>query len=179
MRHPTCALLDTLEAIQPVRCVDRILLFTPDDARPEIADIGADVVHFVSQRGGTLGERLEHGFADLFALGYGAVALVGSDLPTLPASSVDQGIEALMQRPDCAVLGPADDGGYCFIGLRRTHPELFRGIPWSTADVLDATRAVAASESLPARHLRAWAVARWRTQFIMPLRARRPAREHH
>ena len=149
-------LLDTLEAIRPVRLADRILLFTPDDARSEIAGLGADVAYLMPQRGETLSQRLERGFADLFALGYDAAALIGSDLPTLPAGHVDEGIEALMRLPDPLVLGPADDGGYYFIGLRRPHPELFQGVPWSTPDVLAATLAIAARGSLSVTLISSW-----------------------
>ena len=149
-------LLDTLEAIRPVDGVDRVLLFTPNDAGGEIADIAGDAGPLLPQRGETLGERLEHAFTDLFALGYAAAALVGSDLPTLPASYVEQGIEALMRYSDPVVLGPAEDGGYYFVALCRAHPDLFRGIPWSTADVLNATCAVAARESLLVTLIPSW-----------------------
>jgi glycosyltransferase A (GT-A) superfamily protein (DUF2064 family) len=37
------------------------------------------------------------------------------------------------------ILGPCDDGGYYLIGLRFPARELFAGIPWSTAQVLDLT----------------------------------------
>lgn len=149
-------LLDTLEAIRSVRLADRIVLFTPDDARSEIGGLGADGARLMPQRGETLSQRLEHGFADLFTLGYDAAALIGSDLPTLPAGHVEEGIEALTRLPDPVVLGPADDGGYYFIGLRRPHPELFQGVPWSTADVLAATLAIAATENLAVTLTSSW-----------------------
>jgi hypothetical protein len=41
------------------------------------------------------------------------------------------------------VLGPALDGGYYLIGLRRLIPELFTGISWSTAEVLEQTISIA------------------------------------
>ncbi len=149
-------LLDTLEAIRPVRLADRVLLFTPDEAGSEIAGLGADVAHVIPQRGETLSQRLEHGFADLFARGYNAAALIGSDLPTLPASHVEQGIEALLRHSDPLVLGPAEDGGYYLIGLRRPHPELFQEVPWSTASVLATTRAIAAAEGLSVALIPSW-----------------------
>ena len=43
-------------------------------------------------------------------------------------------IKALESDP--VVFGPAQDGGYYLIGLTRTRPELFKNIPWSTAEVL-------------------------------------------
>jgi rSAM/selenodomain-associated transferase 1 len=149
-------LLDTLEAIQPVRLADRVVLFTPADASREIAGLGADLTRLIPQRGETLGDRLENGFADLFALGYDAAALIGSDLPTLPPRQIEEGLEALGGAADPLVLGPADDGGYYFIGLRRPHPELFRGVPWSTEGVLAATRAIAVGQALEVTLMRPW-----------------------
>jgi rSAM/selenodomain-associated transferase 1 len=176
-------LLDTLAALDAVHRADRFVLFTPREAGAEIAELGANA-RLMPQRGEMLGQRLEHAFADLFALGYDAAALIGSDLPTLPTFVIEQGLDALGRGLDPVVLGPADDGGYYFIGLRRPHPELFRGVPWSTGSVLAATREVAdrlalevmllpswydvdgvadlaralgASEGRSPRHLRAWA----------------------
>ncbi|MFM7221344.1 MAG: DUF2064 domain-containing protein, partial [Nodosilinea sp.] len=37
------------------------------------------------------------------------------------------------------VLGQAQDGGYYLIGLRQPQPQLFEGIPWSSATVLATT----------------------------------------
>ena len=36
-------------------------------------------------------------------------------------------------------MGPAEDGGYYLIALREPHPELVRGIDWSTPAVLAQT----------------------------------------
>jgi rSAM/selenodomain-associated transferase 2 len=41
------------------------------------------------------------------------------------------------------VIGPANDGGYYLIGLRQPTPDLFRGIPWGTEQVLERTLEVA------------------------------------
>jgi glycosyltransferase A (GT-A) superfamily protein (DUF2064 family) len=98
-------LLDTLESIGAVHFADRIILFTPDDAREEVAGLDSDAARLLPQRGETLSQRLISGFADLFALGYDAAAIVGSDLPTLPAAHVEEGIAALARLPDPIVLG--------------------------------------------------------------------------
>ncbi len=57
---------------------------------------------------------------------------------------------------DRVVLGPASDGGYVLIGLKADHPELFTGIPWSTAGVFQATCDRAASADLPVVRLPMW-----------------------
>ncbi|MEZ5402131.1 MAG: TIGR04282 family arsenosugar biosynthesis glycosyltransferase [Bryobacteraceae bacterium] len=65
------------------------------------------------------------------------VMIVGSDAPTLPPGHLAELLGAL-DAHDIA-LGPADDGGYYAIAARRTHPLMFEGVAWSTADTLDRT----------------------------------------
>jgi rSAM/selenodomain-associated transferase 2 len=70
------------------------------------------------------------------------VVLVGTDVPDLTAAILYRAFREL-ERGDL-VLGPAEDGGYYLIGLRRCAFEraaksLFRGISWGTGEVLDQT----------------------------------------
>jgi glycosyltransferase A (GT-A) superfamily protein (DUF2064 family) len=53
------------------------------------------------------------------------------------------------------VLGPAADGGYYLIGMRRVYAELFEGIAWGTASVLTDTLRVADRAGIEARLIRA------------------------
>src|SRR5437763_1805775 len=46
------------------------------------------------------------------------------------------------------VLGPAVDGGYYLIGLRRAAPQLFAGVDWGTGRVLAQARAAAGRAGL-------------------------------
>ncbi len=90
------------------------------------------------QRGGELGARMDH------ALHHGLdrqphALLVGTDCPGLRADDLLEAGRALQAGAD-AVLGPALDGGYYLIGLRRPRPRLFRDMPWGSARVLDLTR---------------------------------------
>jgi uncharacterized protein len=88
------------------------------------------------QEGGDLGERLYHGLASA-AIRYPLVAAIGSDHPDLPRERVEGAFALLAEGAD-VVLGPATDGGYYLVGARREalSPELFRGIPWSSSEVL-------------------------------------------
>ncbi len=106
------------------------------------------------QRG--LGASLHAAAADLFAAGYGAACLVNADSPTLPTAILVQAAQALRQPGDRVVLGPAADGGYYLIGLKRLHPHLFEGIAWSTAEVLRQTCERAASHALETVLLPGW-----------------------
>jgi glycosyltransferase A (GT-A) superfamily protein (DUF2064 family) len=65
----------------------------------------------------------------------GAIA-IDSDSPTLPMEYVVEGARVLESDAADLVLGPCDDGGYYFVGLRAPQPALFEGIPWSTREVL-------------------------------------------
>jgi hypothetical protein len=90
------------------------------------------------QTGNDLGERLAQAFASRFASGAQQVVIIGSDSPDLPAAIIRQAFAGLNDHD--AVLAPAGDGGYVLIGLRHPAPGLFRNIPWSTGEVLTATR---------------------------------------
>jgi rSAM/selenodomain-associated transferase 1 len=92
------------------------------------------------QRGGDLGERLHHGL-ERAAREHELVVAVGSDHPELPVERVEAAFELLAGGCD-VVLGPAEDGGYYLIGLRRQSLDgrLFAGIDWSTDRVLAQTR---------------------------------------
>jgi hypothetical protein len=59
---------------------------------------------------------------------------------------------AALRRKD-VVLGPATDGGYWLIGLRRPAPALFSDIPWSTDSVIEQTRDRARSLGLSVHSL--------------------------
>jgi len=87
---------------------------------------------------GDLGERMAAALADSLTHTQSAV-LIGSDCPEVGPAYLRAAFAAL--DADDVVLGPAADGGYCLIGLRRAAPALFAGIPWGTDRVLARTRA--------------------------------------
>jgi len=111
-------------------------------------------VQRLPQGPGDLGERMQRALAEMFSRGRGAVALIGSDSPDLPVAWVEQAFSWL-QQTDIVTI-PACDGGYALIGLRRQQPALFRNIPWSTADVLTATRRRATELAASYRELSVW-----------------------
>ena len=94
-------------------------------------------VRLLDQVGDDLGARMHGVFDSLFARGYGRVMIVGTDVPSLPLERYQEAVH-LLEGHD-AVLGPAFDGGYFLIGLKKASPSLFRDIPWSTDRVLAQT----------------------------------------
>jgi len=115
------ALADTLEAVS--RCsADRLVLALEGPPGPWLP-AGFDVVE---QRGGGLDERLAAAWHDAGGPG----VQVGMDTPQLQAADLDAAL-GLLEDHDAA-LGPADDGGWWAIALRRPDPACFLGIPMST-----------------------------------------------
>ncbi len=110
---------------------------TPDRAAAEAGPWPPDIPRR-AQGGGDLGARMTRAFA---APGAGRVAIVGSDVPDVRARHVAVAFAALDTHD--AVFGPAGDGGYWLIGLRRpaAAADLFRNVRWSTQHALSDTLA--------------------------------------
>jgi uncharacterized protein len=133
---------------------DRVVVFDPPSAGAAIgAWLGVPAGALVPQSTGDIGARMERAFEDLFRRGARRVALVGTDVPALGFEDVRGALESLDEHD--VVLGPATDGGYYLIALKRPEPELFRGIAWSSGEVLAATLDRAARRDLSVRMLRA------------------------
>lgn len=92
----------------------------------------------VGQGDGDLGARMHRAFVRALTR-HDAAVLVGTDIPAMDPSDLDAAGAALRAGAD-AVLGPASDGGYWLIGLRRPDVSVFEGIEWSAPSVLAATR---------------------------------------
>lgn len=95
----------------------------------------------VVQRGEDLGARLFRALSDAVAE-HSLVGALGSDHPEISVARVEEAFAALRGGADVAI-GPAHDGGYYLIALRREAmaPRLFAEVPWSTGEVLATTLA--------------------------------------
>jgi hypothetical protein len=89
------------------------------------------------QPDGDLGTRMSAFFQETLAADDDRAVIIGSDSPTIPSEYVKLAFEQL-EESDC-VIGPAMDGGYYLIGLRRYVPQLFENIIWSASSVLAQT----------------------------------------
>lgn len=135
------------------------LLFHPPDATGAIRDAlgGAIPPAFALPPDDTtdVGAAMHAAMAHAFAGGARAVALIGSDLPSLPPAHLVAAFAALDNGADVA-LGPAEDGGYYLVATRQPRPELFAGVAWSTPAVFAQTAARAASLGLTLATLPVW-----------------------
>ena len=95
-------------------------------------------VRLQQQSGSHLGERMANALNVALARAQYAV-LMGCDCPALQADDLRRAAGWLRSGAD-AVLGPASDGGYYLIALRRPLLDLFTDIAWGTGEVLETTR---------------------------------------
>ena len=70
----------------------------------------------------------------------GAVAVIGTDCPSLQPDDLVRAADALHDAAADVVIVPAFDGGYVLIAVGRPRPELFAGMEWGTGRVLARTR---------------------------------------
>jgi uncharacterized protein len=118
------ALADTLLAAAAVPARRRILALegTPGAWLPA----GFEAV---AQSGGGLDVRL----ADAFAESVGPALLIGMDTPQVSPGLLEVAMDALCSGPHDALIGPAFDGGWWALGLKVPSPDVFMGVPMSTA----------------------------------------------
>lgn len=107
--------------------------------------LGPQPVRLCPQSGSGLGERMRNAIFDAFDQGCRSVVLVGTDIPHMTPDHLEDAFDALIGSD--VVLGPSKDGGYWLVGLRHK-VDIFQGIQWGSANVLDQTLAVAKKHGL-------------------------------
>lgn len=123
-----------------------IVAFTPGGESTAMRGWLAGADEYVEQGAGDLGERMLDAIDGQLRRGARRVVVVGSDCPTLSASTLTSAF-ARLENADL-VVGPATDGGYYLIGVTRRQPSLFQDIPWSSERTLAATLARADTAGL-------------------------------
>jgi rSAM/selenodomain-associated transferase 1 len=114
------------------------LAVTPDTASSASCWPASPNLARIPQGEGGLGQRMQSLFDSLPP---GPAVIVGSDIPAIRRADIACAFKRL-GRAD-AVFGPAADGGYWLVGLKRSPRRLvpFASVPWSTEDALAATLA--------------------------------------
>lgn len=88
------------------------------------------------QHGEDLGEKMSNAFKEVLQ-NSGKAVIIGSDCASLTSSIIKEAFRLLDQSD--FVLGPAMDGGYYLLGMKKFHPEVFQDIIWSTENVASDT----------------------------------------
>ena len=89
------------------------------------------------QQGRNLGERMLNAFQWGFELGYQKILIIGSDLYDLSPADLDEAFKTL--ESNNFVVGPASDGGYYLLGMKKLKKELFQNKNRGKASVLEDT----------------------------------------
>jgi uncharacterized protein len=132
-RESTARLLRTLRRDARWRI---LVATTPHQARHD--RLWDQALARLDQGSGDLGRRMARAFR---ALPPGPAVIVGSDIPDLAPRHLWAAFRALGDHD--IVFGPARDGGYWLIGLKRSRPipaELFEGVRWSSPHALADTQ---------------------------------------
>ncbi|WP_299312562.1 TIGR04282 family arsenosugar biosynthesis glycosyltransferase [uncultured Aquimarina sp.] len=89
------------------------------------------------QEGEDLGDRMYNAFKNGFKAGYTNIIIIGSDMYDLNQSDIQNAFDAL--KTNDYVIGPAEDGGYYLLGLKKLNSQVFQNKSWGTNTVLQNT----------------------------------------
>jgi rSAM/selenodomain-associated transferase 1 len=131
-RLARAALADTLDAVRTTPASRHLVVL---DGEP--GEWLPDGFEVLPQRGGGLGERLANAFEDVAD----PALLIGMDTPQVTPRDLRDALARLAEPSIDAVLGSAPDGGYWAIGLCEPDPDVFLGVPMSSARTCRVQRA--------------------------------------
>lgn len=151
-RNMTGHTLDSVRGLVAGFAVSVEVRFEGGDAEKMAACFGGHM-SYRRQGPGDLGSRMAAAFAEAFREGAEQIVIIGTDCPEITPELIRESFQRLSTCD--LVLGPATDGGYYLIGLRRPAPGLFNGIPWGGQRVLEDTLRVASELSLSVSLLKA------------------------
>ena len=132
-------ILKTVEMATNLKDIDIELRCAPDNSHPVFQRCHYDYhIETKSQHGVDLGERMKNALAEALTEHSQAV-VIGTDCPEITPAYLNEAFSRLENGLD-AIIGPAADGGYVLIGLRRFSPLVFENVRWGTEEVLFATQ---------------------------------------
>ncbi|MFT7587942.1 MAG: rSAM/selenodomain-associated transferase 1 [Limisphaerales bacterium] len=117
--------------------VDRFLFYSDYVVRKD--NFSEPIFRKYAQCHGDLGDRMSYAFSIPFKSSYKKVVIMGSDCWSLTSQHIKDAFSALDNSD--YVIGPANDGGYYLLGMKKWQRALFVDKAWSTDTVLEDTRA--------------------------------------
>lgn len=132
-----CFLMDTVDCGRRSFKHSIYVAFTPVDNKNILADMLPADVKLIPQTGETLGLRMANAIGNVTHKHEGGAIVIGADIPLLQPEHLREAHNALAEND--LVLGPACDGGYYLIALKRNDDRLFNNISWGTDRVLAQT----------------------------------------
>lgn len=91
------------------------------------------------QKGEDLGDKMYRAFEEVLRQ-YKKAIIIGTDCPYItPELLIEASV--ILEKKD-VVIGPAEDGGYYLLGLKKNEIEYFKNIEWGTDIVYEKTIAI-------------------------------------
>ncbi|MEL7026317.1 MAG: DUF2064 domain-containing protein, partial [Pseudomonadota bacterium] len=116
----------------------RVVLAVAPDTALTRCRVWPNDLAWLPQGPGDLGDRMARLIRNAPS---GPVLIVGADIPGITPARISRAFQALGSAS--SVVGPAPDGGYWLVGLKRTAAvpkNLFQGVRWSTEHALYDTK---------------------------------------
>ncbi len=120
----------TKQVTQNLSC-DKAVYYSVKVRENDIWD--APVYQKHQQEGSDLGTRMYNAFQQAFSSGYEKIVIIGSDLPDITSKHINEAFEKLNSND--VVIGPAEDGGYYLLGMKKLHATVFQHKNWGTSTV--------------------------------------------
>jgi len=102
-------------------------------------------VEVESQTGSDLGARMHNAIAHGLKK-YQKAIVIGTDCPDYSVEYIEEAIQQLDVID--VVVGPAYDGGFVLIGMKKAHASIFYKVEWGGENVLQTTRRNIATQRL-------------------------------
>jgi rSAM/selenodomain-associated transferase 1 len=125
---------DTMKKLSSIPGVDTFIAYAPDDTGYYFSRFNAGLIPLSE---GDLGNRMYQAFQGTFKKGYVKISLVGADIPDLTSVIINKSYNELTVHD--IVFGPATDGGYYLIGMKKLIAEVFTDVPWSADNTLEVS----------------------------------------
>lgn len=147
--------LDMINTLEESGHFFRICYHPPKEEKAVSAWLGP-YYPYMPQLGNDLGAKMGGAFNRIFSEGFDSGVLIGSDVPDMPSTMVQEAFESLKHSD--VVIGPAADGGYYLVGFNQDSflPRVFDGIPWSTNTVYQETIRILQAASMRVHYLPRW-----------------------
>lgn len=125
---------------------DLYVCYTPKGERDKLTPVFGTGARYMPQKGEDLGERMYQAIREVLEQGYDSCILIGADVPEVRAETLRRAFAVLKRRD--VVLGPAKDGGYYLVGMKKPQKCVFRVEGYGKNSVLKDTVAQLKREGL-------------------------------
>lgn len=124
----------TKNVIRDLNC-DKFIYYSEHIQENDVWDNSKFKKH--KQIGNNLGERMQQAFSGALKSNYDKIVIVGTDIFELQKTHITEAFKALEKHD--VVIGPAKDGGYYLLGLKKMYPKIFKNKKWGTETIFQDT----------------------------------------